>query len=347
VSSVVTAFLLRFDFAIPIDIQPLMFSAVALALVVKMPVFLLARLDRGSSRFVRIPDLWRVLIANGVASAVFSGLVMRLLGSASFPWSVCLIDFLVCFVATGGARFAVRTYTKAVRPRRAEMTTHESSGAAPASPQCSFCHTPKDEVFKLITGQGAWICDECVDGCNDIIADAKRKAGYLPPLRPQRQMNATLKSLLFWVVLVVIGVLIYNVSTKFQQHDSSMTFSEFVAAANSGNVGRVTITGQDITGVTRSNQTFHTYAPAQYEGLVNDLIAHDVVVDVKEQIASPWATLLYTWAPAVLMIGFWIFFMRQFTWSRASELGELFWRFDRLEKRLGRATATLEAGVTK
>jgi len=120
-----------------------------------------------------------------------------------------------------------------------------------------------------------------------------------------------------------------------------------VAAANSGNVGRVTITGQEITGVTKSNQTFHTYAPAQYEGLVKALMEHDVIVAVEEPVAAPWGSLLYTWAPAVLMIGFWIFFMRQFAWSRVRELEELLARFERVEGLLDRIAAALESGVAK
>ena len=47
-------------------------------------------------------------------------------------------------------------------------------------------------------------------------------------------MNSTLKSLLFWMVLVVVGVLIWNVSTRFQQNDQSISFSEFIAAVESG-----------------------------------------------------------------------------------------------------------------
>ena len=124
-------------------------------------------------------------------------------------------------------------------------------------------------------------------------------------------MNSTLKSLLFWVVLVVVGVLIYNVSTKFQQRDHSITFSEFMTAVNSNTVTRVVITGQEISGTTKGGEPFHTFAPTQYDGLVNSLIAHDVTVDAKAETASPWASLLYTWAPALLMVGFWIFFMRQ------------------------------------
>ena len=124
-------------------------------------------------------------------------------------------------------------------------------------------------------------------------------------------MNSTLKSLVFWVVLVVIGVLIWNFSTRFQHPERSVKFSEFMSWADSGGLASVTITGQDITGFTKGGEHFRTYAPPQYEGLVNKLIEKNVQVDSREPAASPWASLLYSWAPVLLMIGFWIFFMRQ------------------------------------
>jgi cell division protease FtsH len=124
-------------------------------------------------------------------------------------------------------------------------------------------------------------------------------------------VNTTVKSLLFWVVLAVLAVLIWNFSTKFQQHERTVTFSEFMSWADSGTVARVTITGQEITGVTKASDTFHTYAPNQYDGLVNKLIDRGVQVTAKEPTASPWAAILYSWAPILLMIGFWLFFMRQ------------------------------------
>ena len=124
-------------------------------------------------------------------------------------------------------------------------------------------------------------------------------------------MNSTLKSLLFWMVLVVIGVLIWNFSTRLQHPERQMTFSEFMTQVNGGAIQRVIITGQDISGDSKVAGKFHTYAPAQYDGLVNRLLEKDVQVDSKEPTASPWASLLYSWAPVLLMIGFWIFFMRQ------------------------------------
>jgi cell division protease FtsH len=124
-------------------------------------------------------------------------------------------------------------------------------------------------------------------------------------------VNTTVKSLLFWVVLAVLAVLIWNFSTKFQQHEQVKSFTEFMQIADSGGVASVTITGQDITGRTKMGDTFHVYAPSQYDGLVNKLIDRGVLVTAKEPTASPWAAILYSWAPILLMIGFWLFFMRQ------------------------------------
>src|SRR4029079_328649 len=98
-----------------------------------------------------------------------------------------------------------------------------------------------------------------------------------------------------------------------QTRDHLLTFSEFMSSVDAGNVSHVVITGQEVTGVTKDNpnQTFRTYAPTQYEGLANKLIARVFAVSSKEPTASPWASLLYNWAPFLVMIGFWVFFMRQ------------------------------------
>ena len=119
-------------------------------------------------------------------------------------------------------------------------------------------------------------------------------------------MNSTLRSLLFWMVLVVVGVLIWNVSTRFQQNDRSVTFSDFMSQVEAGQIARVVVTGQEIRGTTTSNETFRSYAPMQYEALYNQLLERNVVVDIEPDTASPWATLLYSWAPLLLIIGFWM-----------------------------------------
>ena len=56
-------------------------------------------------------------------------------------------------------------------------------------------------------------------------------------------MNSTLKSVLFWVGLVVAAVLIWNFATRYETRDHQLTFSEFMSAVDGGTVQRVVITG--------------------------------------------------------------------------------------------------------
>jgi cell division protease FtsH len=124
-------------------------------------------------------------------------------------------------------------------------------------------------------------------------------------------VNPTVKSLVFWVALVVVGVAIYNLSTKFQKAEKSVSFSDFMVMVKEGKVPEVTITGQEISGTTTDRLSFQTYAPLQYDGLGNELMSLGVQVDAKEATSSPWASLFFSWAPMLLILGFWFVFMRQ------------------------------------
>jgi cell division protease FtsH len=130
-------------------------------------------------------------------------------------------------------------------------------------------------------------------------------------------LNSTLKSLLFWMVLVVVGVLIWQFSAGFQRGPSPIAFTTFLSHVDKDEVLDVTITGNEITGNLVSNtgngrEQFRTYVPGtHYDGLANKLEQKKVTITAKPEVTSPWATLLYSWAPILLMIGFWIFIMRQ------------------------------------
>jgi len=125
-------------------------------------------------------------------------------------------------------------------------------------------------------------------------------------------LNSTLKSLVFWIVLVVIGLMVWNISSNYNRAAQPLSFSEFLDQAKAQQVTSVLMTGNEITGVLKNDQTFRVTAPEQYEGLVNELInTYGVTVSAKPAAASPWTALLYNWAPILLMIGFWIFIMRQ------------------------------------
>ena len=103
----VSAFLLRFDFAIPKAYHQLLLEGLCIWVVAKIVVFQLYGLDRGWWRYVSVPDLLRVAYAN-VAGSVLGGIGIRLFASRGFPRSIYFVDFMVCFIATAGIRMAAR-----------------------------------------------------------------------------------------------------------------------------------------------------------------------------------------------------------------------------------------------
>ncbi len=130
-------------------------------------------------------------------------------------------------------------------------------------------------------------------------------------------MNSTLKSLLFWLVLVVIGALIWQFSTNLQNNTTEISFTEFVNKVNAKEIAAVKFVGTEITATPAAqttdspNRTFRTYAPPQYDGLSNWLQNQGVEITARPESSGSWTTFLISWAPIVLMIGFWVFIMRQ------------------------------------
>ena len=120
-------------------------------------------------------------------------------------------------------------------------------------------------------------------------------------------MNSTLRRYILWTVLVVGVVLIWNVS-KFQTADNAMPFSEFLRQVDAGEVESVQLAGNEISGILTGGTRFRSYAPPQYEGLINRLVEHDVAVTAREATGP---SSLYLWAPILLIVGFGIFFMRR------------------------------------
>ncbi|MBA2603531.1 MAG: ATP-dependent metallopeptidase FtsH/Yme1/Tma family protein [Acidobacteria bacterium] len=126
-------------------------------------------------------------------------------------------------------------------------------------------------------------------------------------------MNSTLKSLMFWIVLVGVGIMIWSVSQSIRPGPDTVLFTDFLEKVNSGQVQSVVMSGNQITGkeTGAAGKEFRTYAPPQYERLGNILQERGVRMEAKPEATSPWTALLYSWAPILLMIGFWIFIMRQ------------------------------------
>ena len=123
-------------------------------------------------------------------------------------------------------------------------------------------------------------------------------------------MNATFKTVMLWMSLLVVVFLAWHFA-QFQKKETPMKFSEFMAQVEAGQILDVTITGNEIKGHTASHDSFRTFAPGGYEKLYDTLLAKQVTVNFQPDQTPTWANMLISWAPFLLLIGFWIFFMRQ------------------------------------
>ena len=124
-------------------------------------------------------------------------------------------------------------------------------------------------------------------------------------------MNSTVKTLLLWVVLIITGVLLWQVVQRTQSGtEKDRDFSYILNEIEKGSVESVEITGSEVKGKFKEGTSFKTTMP-NYPEFFKTLIAKGVTFKVKEPTQSPWLTALISWAPFVLLIGFWIFFMRQ------------------------------------
>jgi len=124
-------------------------------------------------------------------------------------------------------------------------------------------------------------------------------------------LNSTVKTLLLWVVLIITGVLLWQVVQRTQSGtEKDKDFSYILNEIEKGSVENVEITGSEVKGKFKDGTSFKTTMP-NYPEFFKTLIAKGVAFKVKEPTQSPWLTALISWAPFVLLIGFWIFFMRQ------------------------------------
>src|SRR5687767_3698446 len=115
---------------------------------------------------------------------------------------------------------------------------------------------------------------------------------------------------MLWMSLLVVIFLAWHFA-QIQKKETSLKFSEFMTQVETGQVREVTITGNEIKGKGTNNESFRTYAPVGYEKFVDTLLAKKVAVNIERDQTPAWANMLISWAPFLLLIGFWVFFMRQ------------------------------------
>jgi cell division protease FtsH len=124
-------------------------------------------------------------------------------------------------------------------------------------------------------------------------------------------LNNFSKNLLLWATISLIMVVLFNLFNQPQAPQTKLTYSEFLAKVDDGSVLEVTIQGPRILGEMMDGAKFVTYTPEDPE-LVAKLIERKVRVSAKPEDETPWyMSLFLSWFPMLLLIGVWIFFMRQ------------------------------------
>ncbi|TEU06260.1 MAG: ATP-dependent metallopeptidase FtsH/Yme1/Tma family protein [Candidatus Aminicenantes bacterium] len=129
----------------------------------------------------------------------------------------------------------------------------------------------------------------------------------MPP--PKKQVKSY-RSILFWIALGVILIVLWSLLQTAGTVKKEPPFSEFLIEVENDQVEEVTIAGDQINGKYIDGTTFKTTAPANYDDLVNILREHKVSITVKSA-RNPWFSYLFTWFPIIILILFWVFFMRQ------------------------------------
>ena len=124
-------------------------------------------------------------------------------------------------------------------------------------------------------------------------------------------MSDMAKNLILWVVIAVVLMSVFNNFTTTRSAPRGLTYSDFIEQVKLGEVKEVTIQGRTIQGINGAGQSFTTYSPGD-AGLVGDLLNNNVIIKAAPpEKPSILMQLMVNWLPLLILIGLWIFFMRQ------------------------------------
>ena len=127
-------------------------------------------------------------------------------------------------------------------------------------------------------------------------------------------MSDMAKNLILWLVIAVVLMSVFQSFNGGDQADRQTSYTQFVSDARSGAIQEVSIesTSGTITGTKTNGERFQTIMPMYDKDILNDLLKSNVnVKGVKPEEQSFLASILISWFPMLLLIGVWIFFMRQ------------------------------------
>lgn len=126
-------------------------------------------------------------------------------------------------------------------------------------------------------------------------------------------MSDLVKNILLWAVIAVILMSVFQNLGKRGAGSQNLTYSQFLNHIQGGQVEQVTINRQEIIGRLKTGEIFKTYSPeTDNRALIGDLRENNVEIIAKEpESQSLLAQIFISWFPFLLLIGVWIYFMRQ------------------------------------
>ena len=124
-------------------------------------------------------------------------------------------------------------------------------------------------------------------------------------------MNNLMKNMAIWLVIALVLMTVFNQFNTRQTTQKAMEYSQFIDEVKQGKIAKVTIEGRVVKGVKSTGEKFTTYSPSDI-WMVTDLLKNGVIVEAKpEEEPSLLMNIFVSWFPMLLLIGVWVFFMRQ------------------------------------
>ncbi|MDH3513890.1 MAG: ATP-dependent zinc metalloprotease FtsH [Gammaproteobacteria bacterium] len=126
-------------------------------------------------------------------------------------------------------------------------------------------------------------------------------------------MNNLTKNLLLWLVIAIVLMSVFNNFGNRQVSSRPLEYSSFLQRVKQNDVDRVTIQGREIVGKFKSGDSFTTYSPeTDNKAMIGDMLEHGVTIEAKPpEEQSLLLTIFINWFPLLLLVGVWVFFMRQ------------------------------------
>ena len=125
-----------------------------------------------------------------------------------------------------------------------------------------------------------------------------------------KYLSSLYKNLIFWAIIVIIMVLLFQLFSKPPQTASEKNYSDFISAVENNRVQEVEALGRNLVWKDKDGKHFKTYAPEDPE-MIKILREKGVTINAKKESDTSLLQIIITLAPILLLIGVWLFFMRQ------------------------------------